>query len=392
MRPGIAALLLALAPAARGGEDLLASETIVAREVPGPLDADPGAALWDGIAPLAVALGPQRSIRLHDGRANAELSRRGPTSLSLRAAYDGKDVAVLLEWLDATEDRARPDRIDGYGDAAALELPLRFGAGVRLPYVGMGDEELPVAVYFQRAAEDGTGGREAIGSGFGSLARADLGGARVAMRREGKAGRWRAVFVRPLAAGRVDLRKGLVPVAFAVWDGARLERGGNKSLSGWKLLRLARWPLDPVYVAELGWGRRPGDLGDVARGKQLVQGVCAACHLVGERRSARPGIAPDLSAIGAISTPAYLRASIVTPSAVIVPNPNPAQHQDRGRPADARGAFPAADAFAWSRPDGSGRRISKMPVYGALPEADVAAMVAYLMTLGAAAPGAGSPP
>jgi complex iron-sulfur molybdoenzyme family reductase subunit gamma len=188
----------------------------------------------------------------------------------------------------------------------------------------------------------------------------------------------------------VDLRASLVPVAFAVWDGARAERGGNKSLSGWKVLRLPGYPEDAAYAAELGWGRRPGELGDVARGKQLVTGLCTGCHVVGDRKLARPGIAPDLSDLGAIATPAYVRESIVDPSAVIVPGPNPARHQDRAAPPDGRGTFRPAEAFRWWRADPAGRQVSKMPPYASLPRADVDAMVAYLMTLGVPLPVVGS--
>jgi complex iron-sulfur molybdoenzyme family reductase subunit gamma len=337
-----------------------------------------------------VPLAPQRTVRLNDRRANAALAAPGPGALDVRAVHDGRDLALLLEWADASEDRARPDETDRYGDAAAVQLPLRFGAGVRLPYVGMGDEELPVAVHFQRAADGATAGRDAIAAGFGSLTRADLGRARVAMRHDGARGAWRAVLVRPLAAGPLDLAKGLVPVAFAVWDGARQERSGNKSLSGWKVLRLARWPADPAFAAELAWGRRPGELGDAARGKQLVQSMCTGCHAVAERRAAPPDLAPDLTGIGVVATPAYLRDSIVSPSAVVLAGPNPARHQDRAAPRDASGGFAPAAGLAWWRKDPAGKKVSRMPAYAALPPQDVAAMVAYLVTLGADAPAAGS--
>ena len=389
MRALVAALLLVLAPAARAGEDPLASETVAVKAVPAPVPADPAAAIWKDAPGLSVPLAPQRSIRLHDRKANEALAAAGLRSATVRAVTDGKDLAVLVEWDDPTEDRAG-DEIDVFGDAAALEIPLRYGAGQRLPYVGMGDDEMPVALYLQRAGTSGSLAREAVAKGFGSTTRADLGGARLAMS-HGQ-GRWRAVFVRPLAAPAHALEGGLVPFAVAVWDGAGAERGGNKALSGWKLLRLPGRPVDAAYAAELAWGRRPEDQGDLARGKQLVGSMCAACHLAGDRRIARPGIAPDLSAIGAISTPAYLRDSIRAPGAVVVPSPNPQQHQDRAKPPDANGAYPRAEAFVWSRRDASGKLVSKMPAYASLPEADVKAMVTYLMTLGAGQDGAGRKP
>lgn len=383
---------LAAAPAARAAQDPLAADTVRAKVVSGALSADPLSPTWDGIAAVAVTVSPQRTVRLHDRKANAALEAAGPRTVAVRAAANDAQLAVLLEWSDATEDRASDDETDVHGDAAALEFPLRFGVGLRLPYVGMGDDAMKVAIHLQRAVAGGTAGRDGIAAGFGTLARADLGPTQVAMRRDPARGVWRAVFVRPLSAAGIDLRRGLVPFAVAVWDGARGERGGNKALSGWKLLAIPGAPVDAAYAAELAWGRGPGELGDPARGKQLVSGMCAACHHVGDRRAAPPGLAPDLSAIGAIATPAYLRESIVDPSAVVVPGPSAAQHEDRRSSPGPTGAYPASDAFTWWRRDTAGAKVSKMPSYAGLPPADVLAIVAYLATLGAAPAGAGGTP
>ena len=150
---------------------------------------------------------------------------------------------------------------------------------------------------------------------------------------------------------------------------------------------MPRYALDSAYVGEMSYGRAPGDLGDPARGKLLVESVCAACHAVGDRRIAPPGIAPDLTTIGAISTPGYLRDSLLEPSAVIVPNPNPHQHYVRSKTPGASGAFPSNDAFVWYRRDPGGKKISRMPAFGTLPKADLDAIVAYMMTLGVPAAG-----
>jgi complex iron-sulfur molybdoenzyme family reductase subunit gamma len=387
---GLALAAAALASPARAA-DPLAAETVEVRQVKGPLPADAAAPLWDGLPAAAATAAPQRSLRLHDLRANEALAAAGPRPLRVRAATDGTDLAVVVEWSDATEDRARPDATDAYGDGAALELPLRFGAGRRLPYVGMGDATERVAVYMQRAAAGGVVAREAVGAGYGSLTRADVGRARMAMRYDAAAKAWRAVFVRPLAAAGHDLRRGLVPFSLAVWDGGKQERGGNKALTRWKLLRLGGYPLDATYAAELSWGRAPGDLGSVAKGKDLVEGQCIACHVVGENRLAAPGLAPDLSAIGVISTPGYLRDSVVQASAVLVPTPNPAQRQDRGGKQDARGAWPADEGYVWYV-EKDGRRSSAMPDFDALSKEEVADVVAYLVTLGEEPPGGRNTP
>jgi complex iron-sulfur molybdoenzyme family reductase subunit gamma len=370
----------------------LAADIIEAREVPGPLGPDPSAPLWDAIPEREVIAVPQRTVRLADRAANEALAVAGPRTLAVRAATDGRNLAIAVDWDDASEDRARPDATDLFGDAAALEVPLRFGAGLRLPYIGMGDDELPVALYLARAATGGTTGREGVAAGFGSFTRADLGGARVALRRDDARKRWRAVLVRPLEVRASDLRRGLVPFALATWDGARHERAGNKVLTGWKLLRLPRYPLDPAYVTELAQARVPGSAGDAARGKAFVEGVCISCHHVGGQRVAPPGLAPELDGIGAIATPAYLWQSLVDPSAVIVPSPNPSQHQDRESRRGAAGPYPDDERFVWWSRDESGKRISKMPVFAALDKEDLEAIVAYLRTLGVEPAGAGRKP
>ena len=393
----LAAVLLAAAaragePGAEPGAAFLASEAVEAREVAGPLPADPADAFWDGLPAAAVAAAPQRTLWLNDRQANQALAAAGPRALRVRAAFDGRDLAVAVDWDDATEDRARPDATDAYGDAAALEIPQRFGAGVRLPYVGMGDEGLPVSVSMVRAGAQGAVVREAVARGFGSLTRADALGARAAMRYDRARQAWRALFLRPLGEGERGLRRGLVPFALAVWDGARLERGGNKALTRWKFLRLSRYPLDQAYVAEMAWGFGPEGRGDVARGKALVEGMCTPCHTVGARRAPVAGLAPDLSAIGAIATPGYLRESIVDPNAVVVPSPNPARHQDRSQAPGVTGPYPPNEGFAWSRRDAAGKAVSKMPPYPGLPRPDLEAIVSYLMTLGVPAPGEGRKP
>lgn len=386
MRALATALLLAAARA--GAADAAAPlDPLEVRDL-SPLPGDPAAPAWDALPAVAVPAAPQRSIRLHDRAANQALAAAGLRHVTVRAASDGRSLAVLLEWPDATEDRAPAGETDAYGDGAALQLPLRSGAGLRLPYVGMGDEAERVAVFLVRAAGDGSTVRSAVGAGFGSLTRADLGPVSGALHRDAAARRWRALFVRPLAAGGLDLSRGLLPYAVAVWDGAGVERGGNKALSGWRFLRQPSLPLDAAYAAEQAWGRRQGD---AARGRTLFEGACTACHATATQREAAPGLAPDLSAIGVIATPGYLRDALLRPSEVIVPNPNPRQHQDRAAARGAHGGFAPDDAYVWFVREADGRRTSSMPDYAALPPEDVADLVAYLMTLGAAAPAGRTP-
>ena len=124
-------------------------------------------------------------------------------------------------------------------------------------------------------------------------------------------------------------------------------------------------PADPAYQAELAWGHRPGDLGDPQQGRELFEGMCTACHGVGAEKAV-PGLAPDLTGIGVIATPGYLRDSILAPSTVIVPNPNVAQRQDRSAKPDANGAYPADEAYVWYTRDADGKKASTMPDYASM--------------------------
>ena len=334
-----------------------------------------GAAAWDALPAAQVRVTPQHTIRLNDKTANA--APVAAQDATVRAAADPGRLALLVEWSDATEDRTRPDSTDAFGDAAGLQLPLQFGKGLRLPFIGMGDEQMHVALFHQRATSEGVATRQAVAAGFGSTTRADLGDAKMSMEYDPQRKSWRALFVLPLATAAYDLKRGLVPFAIAVWDGAQRQRGGNKLLSSWQVLRLARFALDEGYAHELTDAPAPGD---AARGKLLVEAICTPCHAVADKRIAPPGLAPDLSTVGAIATAAYLRDSLLDPSSVIVPNLPAAQHQDRGKPPDAYGAAPNSDAFVWFKAD-AGRRVSKMPPFAQLPPADIAAIVSYLSSL-----------
>jgi complex iron-sulfur molybdoenzyme family reductase subunit gamma len=323
--------------AATGTDAFLAAESLPAvavRAVPAHLEAR----LWNTLPAHAIRVATQQSVHLNDAFANRSLSRP-PDQVKLRAAYDDRSLGIVLEWSDDTESSAVD--VDRFLDGAALQVPMGFGHGVRLPYIGMGDEEHHVAIHLVRPGA----AREMVAAGFGSSTRAEL-GAKMSMRYDARGRTWRALFVRPLLEG------GLVPFAIAIWDGGQHERGGNKSISGWKFLRLSKRPIDAAYLSELAFGYGPGEMGDPMRGKPLVHAMCTACHHMGEVRTAPKGIAPDLSKIGLIASPRYLFDSILAPNAPVVPHLH--------------------TPIQWTT----------MPSFEGLPETEVGDMAAYLWTLG----------
>jgi len=342
---------------------------------------------WARATPRQFAISAQRSVHLNDARANAALPHPGAERLTVRGAASETELALLLEWSDPSREALRTDEVNAFADSVAFEMPVRFGPGERLPYVGMGDAQAPVVVTMQRATAEGSQLNLFVAAGFGSLTRAT--GAppvKASMVYDGVTHRWRAVFVRPLDAEGHSLQAGLVPVAFAVWDGGRGERGGYKQLSGWHYLRMPGRALDPAAVEAAAFGYHPGDLGDPARGKALVETVCIACHQLPGKRYAPVGAAPDLSDVGAIATASYLRDSVAQPSLVVVPNLQLNNHYSRTAPPDAWGAYPNAPAYAWgNRPDG-GAVVSKMTVFSTFSPEQVADIVAFLKTLDGTTP------
>ncbi len=302
-----------------------------------------------------------------------------PSTKYSNTVIGGGQLGLYVSWPDATQDRLSPDDTVSFGDAVAMQLPTRFGAGERLPHVAMGDDTSPVRLLMQRAVVGGAQSSRFVAAGFGSLTRTGAAQPSSSMRYDVGAKRWSAVFLRPLVEEGHAIDAALVPVAFAVWDGAGRQRGGAKSLSPWKFLRRASLVADSKYVESLSWGF--GTTPDVAKGKALVGGICIACHRFADKRFAPEGLAPGLDTIGAIAAPSYLRDSIMDPSLVVVMHPNPNRHYNKGAPTDPNGAFPNNPAFEWSTLDPAGKKLSKMPPFAAFPPDDIAAMVAYLRTL-----------
>lgn len=377
----VAALsLLAPRNAAADHERFFEKETIDVATVTASIPAAPGDAAWQKVPAKSFSLAPQRSIRLNDKEANAALDRAKSFPISVRAASNGREIALRVEWPDETRDTTSSVETNAFGDAVAIELPMKFGAGERLPHVGMGDRKSHVLVDMQRAGEKSTLVNEYVAAGFGSLTRTAGGTTKMQMEYDAAHKSWSAVFSRPIELPGHSMKQGLVPIAFAAWNGSGHERASYKSLTGWKFLRFAQPAIDPAYLATMSWGA-DGSIGDPAKGKVLVESVCIACHRVGDKAYAPEGLDPELTGIGAIASWSYLRDSIVNPSAVVVENLQLNRHYNKAATPDAFQAFPNNDAYSWFTTDASGERVSKMPSFGYLSPEDQGNVVAYLKSL-----------
>lgn len=376
-------LLLAalLSTSALANEAFFKAEAVDAVAAP-KAPTTPGDPAWGKATAKTFRVSAQRTVSLHDRAANAVLTQPAKRLIEVKAIVGDDALAVRLEWEDATRDVIREDEVNTFADSVALETPQVYGAGKRLPAISMGDDDAFVNVTLLRASSSGALESHFAAAGFGSLTRQAPAVANdAAISWDDAKKRWSAVIRLPR-----DTVKALTPVAFATWDGTRLERSGYKRLSSWHFVRLPGQAPDAAYVKELSWGYSPGDLGDAAQGRALAEQVCIACHRLPGKAFAPPGIAPNLENVGAVATPGYLRDSIVTPSLVIIHEPNPNQHYLPSAQRDPNGAAPNSDGFRWSSVGADGKRVSKMPAFSNFTPQQVADLVAFLQTLNAYTP------
>lgn len=252
---------------------------------------DPHDALWQKADVLDVPLAPQAVVKPRVFEAGIKL-------LTVRALYDAERVALLLTWRDASEST----RIGGPGsfrDAVAIEFPADPATGI--PYFAMGEPDKPVVIYqwksdWQAAGGDEEGlypqmvadwypfsGRPAgeiaaatdynksggdrafitswhagnslgdrelqartpveklMAEGFGTLTALPADRQDGAGKATWKDGAWSLLLLLPRAQDRFAFTAGMTaPVAFAAWDGAKSERGGEKAVSTWYFMSLER--------------------------------------------------------------------------------------------------------------------------------------------------------
>ena len=224
----VAAVALLVTGAVQG----FAQESVAVRAVMTtnalPVD-DPNATAWNTAPQAQFPLSPQ----VHWQNRIQEVTVK---DLKVRALNDGKQVAVLLEYADPTEDPA---------DAAALEFMVgdkkaHFAHGQPMAQVEGG----PVNIWFWRN-KDGKG-VDMSAMGFGTLKAQTH--QDVTAKGAYSNGTWKVVFSRNLTtdhpAEDMQLKPGeFINIAFAVWDGRKdaagdlVEKGSQKAVSSWWYFR-----------------------------------------------------------------------------------------------------------------------------------------------------------
>jgi len=218
-------------------ESVAVRAVMVKGGVPGE---DPSAAAWNTVPVSEFPLSPQVHWAPRIGEVTAK-------SVKVRAMHDGQRLAVMLEYADPSED---PD------DAAALEFMIgdkkaHFAHGQPMAQVEGG----PVNIWYWKNKDAKVLDMNA--KGFGTLkaqSQQDVTGKGVYQN-----GTWKVVFTRSLTTGDVDHDTQFKPgefinIAFAIWDGKKLEsgdlkeKGSQKAVSSWWYFRAEPPPDYSAYL------------------------------------------------------------------------------------------------------------------------------------------------
>lgn len=372
---------------------VLAADSITAVKVSDVNDAS----AWAKAKFTSVVLYPQSAIHMNDKKANAANENNKAKKADVAALYDSKNIALMVKWADGTKNVQGSYSSDTYSDGFAVQFAGITKGSQPLPYIGMGSAGRPVVVHLQKATEkvyEPNGNKDvstqinrnqtalfgdelkAYDAKVASLAKTDYERVFVAegfrslteikdgsvasnanMTYDGKG--WTGTLVRPLNDTYMK-SSGTVPVAIAVWDGEKMGRNGLKNLSPWVSINLEGQKPDAKIVAETTEAPK----GDAAKGKEAVAANgCAGCHQI-EATDAPSFMGPSLANVGGYSSVAYLRESILKPSAVIVPGYNRNAHSNT----------------PWYNIE-KGKRVSAMTDFSFLDKKTVEDIVAYLKTL-----------
>lgn len=189
--------------------------------------------------------------------------------ITVKAIYNDKEIAFLLEWDDRTKsipgDEKAQELADDklYEDAVAIQLPTLIPEEAEKPYFGMGDSSHPVNVWQWKSgatkAEQSLKVMDA--TGFKNIKARDK--ANVTAKGEYNNGTWKVIMTRPLKTDNKDdiqFEEGkFTPIAFATWDGTNGEKGSKHTLTTWYWILLKHPPgsrvvFIPIIVAGIVFG------------------------------------------------------------------------------------------------------------------------------------------
>ncbi len=171
-------------------------------------------------------------------------------TISARAYYDDKQIAIYLEWDDRTKSIPGDTKAASIADenlsedAVAIQFPRTIPEGMEKPYFLMGDDINPVNLWrwSSGTAQQPETGIIVDARGIEDQQPRD-GSGDLSIASSYNNGTWRVVMTRSLATGtpETDLQfeEGrFVPIAFFAWDGSNSEVGTAHAMTTWYWLQL----------------------------------------------------------------------------------------------------------------------------------------------------------
>ncbi|MBT3553321.1 MAG: c-type cytochrome [Rhodospirillaceae bacterium] len=254
-------------------------QVLKALRVEGDVPLDPKAAEWATAEAMDVRLAGQVVAAPRWQNPSIEL-------VTMRAAFNDKEIAFLMEWDDPFKDTTHkegqvfnakeiskvgafnsyiegngmiPRKLETFRDSIALQFPSKETSGTKKPHFYRGGSSIPVNLWIWKADADAAGKRavdDAGARGWKQPVRAQ--GEKqqqVTSKAEWAAGRWRVVMKRPLTTpdrGDVQFSPGrFIPMSVNAWDGSNGEHGLIMSLSTWHYVFLEAPTPAKIYIYAL---------------------------------------------------------------------------------------------------------------------------------------------
>lgn len=235
-----------------------AENTVVkAQRTKEALPTDPTDPKWNGVEPSSFFLVPQLI-------AQERFFLPSNNSITARALYNEKEIAILLQWDDRTKsipgDEKSAEVAEGevFEDAVALQFPVTIPEEMEKPYFGHGDSARPVNIwYWKGERKDAPQVTKLLNAtGFKNKEERDAVKAGLTAKGVYNKGTWRVVMKRPLNTGEKDkdiqfIEGKFIPMSFAVWDGSNGEKGSKHTMTTWYWILLKPEAGTSVYLIPL---------------------------------------------------------------------------------------------------------------------------------------------
>jgi len=333
---------------------------------------------------------PMVSIKTNDAIANRLNYQNGAKELSVKAIYDGKNIAFLLKWKDDTKSVIGRMSTDGFNDAFGVELQTKTD---EIPYVDFGDLNNGIVFYLKNSNKNSVDVKENqdilsqfdyqnlnvfiknsdedllpyvkqevfLYHGFNNAIKLDTKLSNITMDMIYKDGYWYGSLSKKLVGKNSNLSSGAFLVSFSLYDGKMKQRGRLRNLTPWLVVKLAGVEGGEEFIKEVNHKIS----GDIKNGESIALKNCSICHNYQNRRNAPINMAPDLSYIGGYANIDYIKESILQPSKVIVPDFTDSAHPN----------------FSWTDKQEDGKNISAMPSFEWMSENDLNDLLAFMQTL-----------